>query len=109
MLTKQNEIEILRATVAQLGPDSYCGPWLSQSIPSIESDIRADYSPLVDWNQTRRDCDAMREEAKAAVDEILARANKEAEKIVAEARNYAANVKQYAGEALRRALRDIGS
>lgn len=109
MLTKQNEIEILRATVAQLGPDSYCGPWLSQCLPSIQSDILADYSPLVDWNQTRTDCERMREEAKAQVDEMLKRANQEAERIMADAFKRADSIREHVASVLRKSLREIES
>jgi hypothetical protein len=45
-MTKQQEIEILRATAAKLGADSYLGPWLSFVIPIVERDIRSDNPPV---------------------------------------------------------------
>jgi len=44
-MTKHQEIEILRDTIARLGPDSYCGPWLSGQLGAIESAMASDYSP----------------------------------------------------------------
>ncbi len=42
---KQEEIAILQAAAAKLGPHSYCGPWLTAAIPIIERDIRSDNPP----------------------------------------------------------------
>lgn len=44
-MTKQQEIEVLRDTISRLGPDSYCGPWLSGQLGAIESALSSDYSP----------------------------------------------------------------
>jgi hypothetical protein len=44
-MTKSDEIQILRETIAKLGRDSYCGPWLADQLPSIESAITSDYPP----------------------------------------------------------------
>ena len=46
-MTKSEEIEILRDTIAKLGRDSYCGAWLSDQLPSIESALSSDYLPDV--------------------------------------------------------------
>ena len=45
MLSKSDEKAILRNTVALLGVNSYCGPWLADQLPSIESAITSDYLP----------------------------------------------------------------
>ena len=41
-LTKDAEIALLRRLLADLGPDSYTGPWLAEQLPQIESAIRSD-------------------------------------------------------------------
>jgi cell division septum initiation protein DivIVA len=45
-MTKQREIDILDATIKSLGPDSYLGPWLKESRPSLVADISNDF-PVV--------------------------------------------------------------
>ena len=44
-MTKSDEIQILRDAIALLGRDSYCGAWLADQLPSIESAITSDYPP----------------------------------------------------------------
>ena len=45
MLSKAEEIKILSAAIAKLGPDSYLGPELARLIPWIEMEIRSDICP----------------------------------------------------------------
>ena len=45
MKTKRQEIEILHATIAELGPDSYLAPWLSSVAAEVESMIASDFFP----------------------------------------------------------------
>ena len=44
-MTKSQELSSLRETIARLGSDSYCGPWLLGQLGAIESAISSDYSP----------------------------------------------------------------
>jgi hypothetical protein len=44
-MTKQEEIEILKATAKKLGPDSYVGPWLAEQLPAMIGSIMDDLSP----------------------------------------------------------------
>ena len=44
-MTKSQEIQIIRDAIALLGVNSYCGPWLADQLPSIESAITSDYPP----------------------------------------------------------------
>lgn len=46
-MTKSEEIQILREAIAKLGKDSYCGAWLADQLPSIESALASDYLPDV--------------------------------------------------------------
>lgn len=80
---KSKEIEILRNTIELLGPNSYCGPWLSDQMPSIESALASDYSPDVyafSIHEARIHCEKIIAEAKREAAEIEARAKREAEK-----------------------------
>lgn len=52
-MTKDQELEILRDTIARLGPNSYVGPWLLDQLPWIESDMRSDIPPMSSYSQCR--------------------------------------------------------
>ncbi len=96
-MTKQNEIEILRACAERLGPDSYCGPWLSDQIPAIESDIRADLFPMRSYRDARQtETDERERNARICADAVKS-AEREAAALVAKA--------QKSADAIRFALR----
>ena len=44
-MTKSQELEIIRETITKLGQNSYCGPWLADQLPAIDSAIASDYPP----------------------------------------------------------------
>ena len=44
-MTKSQEIQFIREAIEKLGSGSYCGPWLADQLPSIESAITSDYPP----------------------------------------------------------------
>ena len=86
MKSKSEEIQILTAAADSLGSDSYCGAWLREQIPFIESDIQSDIDPGILASASIQDCtrrcaemrgEAMRERAK-----IIQDARDEAERIM---------------------------
>jgi hypothetical protein len=106
-MTKNEEIQILTECADRLGPDSYCGAWLREQIPFIESDIRSDVEPgilasasLQEW--TRR-CAEMRADAIRDRDRILSDARKEAD----EMRERTIRFNELQREELKRTLRAI--
>ena len=42
MATKQSEIDALRDLATRLGPESYIGPWILDSLPWIADQMRSD-------------------------------------------------------------------
>jgi len=69
-MTKAQEIEILRDTVARLGANSYCGPWLADQLPSIESAITSDFAPeayAMSIREARIHCGQLLADARAEV------------------------------------------
>ena len=70
-MTKAEEIALLQKLVAQLGENSYTGPWLKEQLPFIERSIMNDFFPDVDAlsihravayvrqlkEETRQECD----------------------------------------------------
>jgi len=88
-MSKSEEIQILTAAADSLGSDSYCGAWLREQIPFIESDIQSDIEPGVLASASIQDCARrcaeMRVKAIEECDKILSDARKEAEQIRAQA------------------------
>lgn len=103
--SKTEEIAILRDAANKLGANSYCGPWLSQQIPNIEAEIRADYPPSADYNRAVRDAEQEIANAKARAAEIIADAEKRAAEIRAKAQMEATAARGHA----RRMLEDAAA
>ena len=68
--SKSQEIEILEAAIAQLGENSYLGPWLKEIKAELEAQIRSDFYPTISLS-----------EAKAQASAIIIAANADAEKV----------------------------
>jgi len=69
-MTKAQEIEILRETVARLGATSYCGPWLADQLDSVESAIASDFAPeayAMSMREARIHCGQLLADARAEV------------------------------------------
>lgn len=82
-MTKSEEIEILRQAANWLGRDSYCGAWLADQLPSIESALASDYLPDVyafSISEARIHAEKIVAQAKEESASIEARAKAEAEK-----------------------------
>jgi cell division septum initiation protein DivIVA len=86
MKSKSEEIQILTAAADSLGSDSYCGAWLREQIPFIESDIQSDIEPGILASASIQDCARrcaeMRVKAIEERDKILSDARDEAERIM---------------------------
>ena len=44
-MTKDQELAIVDQVIAQLGDQSYLGPWLASIRPELEASIRSDFNP----------------------------------------------------------------
>ncbi len=75
--TKAGEVDILRQAIAALGPDSYIGPWLTEQLPFIESDLRSDIRPLCTLASSQRLALEIVQEAKRKHDEMIEKAQAE--------------------------------
>ena len=83
-MTKSQEIEILRETIAKLGKDSYCGAWLADQLPAIESAITSDYPPeayALSIHEARIHCEKIIGQANDEAATIEKRAKADAEKL----------------------------
>lgn len=105
MRTKAEEIALLRQTAAQLGKDSYCGPWLAEVADQVEKDIAADLPPVPSVDAWRRFCAEMQADAKDRADGLIASAMDKAR----EREGKAQREIEAAASSLRAALRMLGS
>ena len=83
-MTKSQELQILRETIAKLGQNSYCGAWLADQLPSIESAIASDYPPetyALSIHEARIHCEKIIGQANDEAAAIEKRAKAEAEKL----------------------------
>ena len=83
-MTKSQELQILRETIAKLGKDSYCGAWLADQLPSIEFAITSDYPPetyALSIHEARIHCEKIIGQANDEADAIKKRAKADAEKL----------------------------
>ena len=102
-MTKNDELEIIRATAEKLGPNSYLGPWLLQLLPELESHMRADIRPMI--------CiaDAVMVAKRAAdynAEQIIRDANAEASKAKSDAERYRSQARSLANN-LRHAGKEL--
>ena len=75
--TKAQELAILDATIAQLGPFSYLGPWLTQVRAELEGHLRADHFPQITLAYAAQQTASIHADAVREA-EILARRQREA-------------------------------
>ena len=83
-MTKSQEIQIIREAIAKLGQNSYCGPWLADQLPSIESALASDYPPetyALSIREARTHCEKLISQAKDESAAIEKRAKSDAEKL----------------------------
>jgi F0F1-type ATP synthase membrane subunit b/b' len=108
-MTKAQELAILDATIAKLGPDSYLGPWLSEQRACIEADLAADGFMRASTLREAREqvthlIDAARADAQRIRAEALAEATRlreAAQQDIDRARSYARGQLEQAIERLR--------
>jgi len=109
-MTKSQELQIIREAIEKLGVNSYCGPWLADQIPSIESAIASDYLPEA-YAFSIREANIHSEKiVKLATDEAAAiekRAKSEAEKIREVACKFSESIRSGLKRELESALHQI--
>jgi len=110
-MNKSDEIQILADCADKLGSDSYCGQWLRDQIPFIESDLRSDIAPGILASASIKDCahrcNQMRYEAMRERDKIILGARNEAEKIMESAVKLAESIRSGLKRDIESALHQI--
>lgn len=90
-MNKNEELDKLKGLIKELGMDSYCGPWLNNQLPFIESAIRSDMDPSVycmTLQEYREHRDSMMDKAKSETAAVIEKATERAKEIIATADKY---------------------
>lgn len=81
MKTKQQELEILDAAIAALGPDTYLGPWLQEIRDEVYQYMRNDFFPEITTKGAAERAQQIIDEARESANGLMAVAQHEADKI----------------------------
>lgn len=106
-MTKSEEKAFLRQAVSFLGVNSYCGIWLGEQLPAIESAIDSDYPPdsrALSFAESRKLADETIRAAKEQAAAIEKESKEQADKLILRARSLIEQEKEQARQNLRRAL-----
>tara|TARA_R110000868_G_scaffold288067_6_gene548424 strand:+ start:534 stop:866 length:333 start_codon:yes stop_codon:yes gene_type:complete len=79
MITKKEELEIITATIGQLGEKSYLGPWLLSIRHELEAMMRADSFPCINLTEAKEDALKIVKEGERQADLLRVAANQRAE------------------------------
>ncbi|WP_322765750.1 V-type ATP synthase subunit E family protein [Cyanobium usitatum] len=111
--TKAEELAALRELASRLGPDSYLGPWLLDCLGYLAAEITADIRPTSPAEMYRQASEwrinaeaasrLMRAEARQALDN----ANATADQVLAKAQAEAEEIRERLASAIRSAQREV--
>ena len=106
-MTKEQEITALSNFINSLPMDSYLRPWLSDILPSVESDLRGDVIPFVSPRDLLHEANQYRAERKRELEELHAEkerqheiANLESKRIIQESIDRAEQIEKTARQRL---------
>jgi cell division septum initiation protein DivIVA len=86
-MDKQNELAVLQKTAEELGPDSYCGPWLLSILPQIVADMLDGLPPTPTMHASRELSISILVNARYEAEQIITKAKAEAAQILEHARH----------------------
>ena len=92
-MTKANELRVLDKAIAELGKDSYLGPWLASVRANVDADMRSDFVPMLLPRDAEQMVAQMLEEARGEARDIRANAQATANVLVKQAQDGAATVR----------------
>lgn len=71
-MTKEQEITALSNFIESLPEESYLKPWLSDILPSVESDLRNDMTPFISPSDLLHEANRHRADRKKELEELHA-------------------------------------
>ena len=111
--TKQQEINALQRISTELGPNSYLGPWIRQSLPYLADAIKSDVPPISAFqlyghaSMDRIAAAASKQLAQQEARQILDAARQKADELHQEATAEAERITGNAWQALRHAMKSL--
>ena len=106
-MTKEQEITALSNFIESLPDESYLKPWLTDILPSIESDLRGDIIPFISPRDLLHEANKYRAERKAELEELHAEkerqyeiANLESKRIIQASMDRAEQIEKVARQRL---------
>jgi cell division septum initiation protein DivIVA len=111
--TKQQEINALQRISTELGPNSYLGPWIRQSLPYLADAIKSDVPPISAFqlyehaSMDRIAAAASKQVAQQEARQILDAARQKADELHQEATAEAERITGSAWQALRHAMKSL--
>ena len=111
--TKEQEINALQKMSAELGPNSYMGPWIRQSLPYLSDAIKSDVPPISAFqlyehaSMDRIAAAASKQVAQQEARQILDAARQKADELLRQATAEAERITGRAWEALRHAMKSL--
>jgi hypothetical protein len=81
-MDNQKELTVLQKTAEELGPDSYCGPWLLSILPQIVADMLDGLPPTPTMQASRELSISLLVNARFEAEQIVAKAKAEAAQIL---------------------------
>ena len=103
-ISKENEIAILDEAISKLGTHSYLGPWLKEVRAELQQCITSDFFPQISIKHAEARAARIVECAIERGDSLVSSAEKQANKIVEQAKGTALSYHHQARQSLQRAL-----
>jgi len=111
--TKEQEINALTQMATDLGPNSYLGPWIHQSLPYLSDALKSDVPPISAFqlyehaSMDRIAAAASKQVAQQEARQTLDAARQKADELHQEATAEAERITGRAWEALRHAMKSL--
>ena len=108
MKSKDQEIQILRSAITELGANTYLGPWLAAIVDEVAGDLRNDVFPCRTLRDTQAECALQTEATARLCREHKEQVRKECDQLLDAARATARAIMAHSADQLRAALRELG-
>ena len=106
-MTKQEELDALRAFIDSLPADTYIGDWLRHEYDSVQSCLVSDFVPPYTYKDSVNEMNTTRENAQRAAAQKIAEAECTAERIVRSANDKSLRIRLQCVHTLRTALNEL--
>ena len=107
-MTKASELAVLDGAIAQLGPHSYLGPWLTSVRAEVVANIASDIAPTMLPSEAHARARDIEQAAKDRAQDIIGHAEKTAHQRRKETDEHITRTVMQARAVMEKCLRDLG-